>query len=51
MFVFQVPVLIADLLSTEVWKEKIFTELLDMKFEPKTTFPLYMVVCNLCAHK
>lgn len=39
----KVPVLITDLLATEVWKEKIFTELLEMKFEPKTTFPLYMV--------
>lgn len=39
----KVPVLITDLLSTEIWKEKIFPELLDMKFEPKTTFPLYMV--------
>lgn len=33
-----------DLILTEVWKEKIFPELVDMDFEPRTTFPIYMVV-------
>ncbi|XP_071158013.1 zinc finger MYND domain-containing protein 10-like [Mytilus edulis] len=37
-------VLIKDLLTTEIWKEKIFTELIEMEFEPKTTFPIYMVL-------
>lgn len=37
-------VLIKDLLTTEIWKEKIFPELIDMEFEPKTTFPIYMVL-------
>ncbi|KAK3101721.1 hypothetical protein FSP39_005822 [Pinctada imbricata] len=37
-------VLVHDLLLTEIWKEKIFTELVEMEFEPKTTFPIYMVL-------
>ncbi|XP_069101042.1 zinc finger MYND domain-containing protein 10-like [Argopecten irradians] len=37
-------VLIYDLLVTEVWKDKIFSALIDMDFEPKTTFPIYMVL-------
>ncbi|XP_041348087.1 zinc finger MYND domain-containing protein 10-like [Gigantopelta aegis] len=40
----KIPVLIHDLLVTEVWKEKVFPELLEMEFNPKTTFPLYMVL-------
>lgn len=42
---FQLSLLIYDLLMTEVWKEKVFTEIVDTEgFEPKTTFPLYMAV-------
>ncbi|XP_052260834.1 zinc finger MYND domain-containing protein 10-like isoform X2 [Dreissena polymorpha] len=41
----KLSVLIYDLLATEVWKEKIFSEILNIDgFEPKTTFPLYMVL-------
>lgn len=41
----KLSVLIYDLLLTEVWKEKIFSEIADTEdFEPKTTFPLYMVL-------
>ena len=47
VFVFQLSVLIYDLLVTEVWKQKVFPEILDADFEPKTTFPLYMTVSNL----
>ena len=47
MFVFQLSVLIYDLLVTEVWKQKVFPEILDADFEPKTTFPLYMTVSIL----
>ncbi|KAJ8301546.1 hypothetical protein KUTeg_020533 [Tegillarca granosa] len=36
--------LIYDLIVTEVWKQKIFKELVEMEFEPKTTFPIYMVL-------
>ncbi|ESO83594.1 hypothetical protein LOTGIDRAFT_179706 [Lottia gigantea] len=49
----KLPVLIGDLITTEIWKEKIFTELVKMNFEPKITFPIYIVlyheatVCNL----
>lgn len=40
----KVRLLIQDLLTTEVWKEKIFSAIMDSDFEPKTTFPLYMVL-------
>ncbi|CAG5136274.1 unnamed protein product, partial [Candidula unifasciata] len=40
----KIPLLIQDLLTTEIWKQKVFTELIDMEFEPKTTFPIYMVI-------
>ncbi|PVD24217.1 hypothetical protein C0Q70_14687 [Pomacea canaliculata] len=40
----KVKLLIQDLLTTEVWREKVFAEILDSDFEPKTTFPLYMVL-------
>ncbi|XP_062598750.1 zinc finger MYND domain-containing protein 10-like [Saccostrea cucullata] len=40
----KVDVVVHDLILTEVWKEKIFPELVDMNFNPKTTFPLYMVL-------
>ena len=38
------PFLIEDLLTTELWREKIFTQFVTCKFEPKITFPVYMVV-------
>lgn len=38
------PLLINDLIVTEVWKEKVFPELVHLKVEPKATFPIYMVV-------
>lgn len=38
------PLLVTDLIMTEVWREKIFRNLIDTKFEPKITFPVYMVV-------
>lgn len=40
----KVNVVVHDLILTEVWKEMIFPVLVDMNFEPKTTFPLYMVL-------
>ncbi|XP_052781219.1 zinc finger MYND domain-containing protein 10-like [Mya arenaria] len=41
----KLSLLIYDLLATEVWKEKVFSEILDTEdFDPKTTFPLYMVL-------
>lgn len=40
----KIEVIIKDILTTEIWKEKIFPELIDMEFEPKTTFPIYMVL-------
>ncbi|XP_014772813.1 zinc finger MYND domain-containing protein 10 [Octopus bimaculoides] len=38
------PVLITDLLVSDVWKEKVFSQLLDMEFEPESTFPLYITL-------
>ncbi|BFZ08526.1 hypothetical protein BsWGS_11565 [Bradybaena similaris] len=40
----KIPLLIQDLLTTEIWKQNVFAELIDMEFEPKTTFPIYMVI-------
>ncbi|KAL8558833.1 hypothetical protein ACOMHN_031762 [Nucella lapillus] len=40
----KIQFLIQDLLSTEVWKEKIFSYIMESDFNPKTTFPLYMVL-------
>ncbi|XP_067932276.1 zinc finger MYND domain-containing protein 10-like [Watersipora subatra] len=38
------PMLIEDLLTTELWREKIFSQFIAVKFEPKITFPVYMVL-------
>ncbi|XP_064633011.1 zinc finger MYND domain-containing protein 10-like [Lineus longissimus] len=40
----KIPLLIQDLLSVEIWKQKIFTEFSNINFQPKTTFPIYMVL-------
>lgn len=40
----KLSVIIHDLLVTEVWKQKVFPEILATDFEPKTTFPLYMTL-------
>ncbi|CAK8688765.1 unnamed protein product [Clavelina lepadiformis] len=40
----KIPCLIADLISTEVWKDKIFNIVLKTNFKPKTTIPVYMVL-------
>ncbi|RUS71390.1 hypothetical protein EGW08_020845 [Elysia chlorotica] len=40
----KITLLIKDLLMTEIWKQHIFPELIDMEFKPKTTFSLYMVL-------
>ncbi|KAK0063242.1 zinc finger MYND domain-containing protein 10 [Biomphalaria pfeifferi] len=40
----KIQLLIEDLLTTEVWKQKIFPELIEMEFEPRTTFPIYIVL-------
>ena len=38
------PLLVKDLMMTELWREKVFQKLVSIKFEPNMTFPLYMVV-------
>lgn len=40
----KIPALIHELITIEVWKEKIFPEFVKMQFQPRTTFPLYMVL-------
>lgn len=40
------PLIIYDLIATEMWREKIFSELIAMKYDPDITFPIYMVVCR-----
>jgi len=38
------PILISQLITTEIWRERIFRELIAMKFEPKVTFSIYIIV-------
>ncbi|XP_072176956.1 zinc finger MYND domain-containing protein 10-like [Diadema setosum] len=40
----KIPTLIQELLAIEVWKQKVFSVIQRMNFEPKTTFPLYMTL-------
>jgi len=40
----QIPVLIHDLITTEIWKQKVFPELIRVDREPDLVFPLYTVV-------
>ncbi|XP_044129225.1 zinc finger MYND domain-containing protein 10 isoform X1 [Bufo gargarizans] len=41
----KVPVLIHDLISVEIWKQKVFPVICRLQdFQPRSTFPLYMVV-------
>ncbi|XP_059150753.1 zinc finger MYND domain-containing protein 10-like [Physella acuta] len=40
----KINLLIQDLITTEIWKQKVFPELIDMEFEPKTTFPIYIIL-------
>lgn len=40
----QISLLITDLLTSEVWRSKIFSIIKKLDFEPKTTIPLYMAL-------
>ncbi|CAH1782565.1 unnamed protein product [Owenia fusiformis] len=40
----KITVLIYELLVIEAWKQNIFTQMIQTKFEPKTTFPVYMAL-------
>lgn len=46
------PVLIQDLIATELWRDKVFLTMIEIEYEPKVTFPLYMVVSlvKLCSY-
>ncbi|CAF5129536.1 unnamed protein product, partial [Rotaria magnacalcarata] len=37
------PVLISQLITTEIWREKIFRELIAIRFEPRVTFSIYII--------
>jgi len=37
-------VLISELIATEIWKEKVFPEFLDLQLEQELLFPIYIVV-------
>lgn len=39
----KLPILISQLITTEIWREKIFRELIVMNFEPKVTFSIYII--------
>jgi len=39
----KLPILISQLITTEIWREKIFRELISMKFEPRVTFSIYII--------
>ncbi len=38
------PLLVHELISIELWSEKIFKELVKINFEPKNTFVTYLIV-------
>lgn len=40
----KIPVLIHDLITTEIWKQKVFPELIRVDREPDLVFPLYTVL-------
>lgn len=42
----QIPVLIHELIATEIWKEKIFPEIVELNVEQDLLFPIYIVVSN-----
>jgi hypothetical protein len=42
---FKMPTLVHELISVELWKEKIFSELANIDFKPKNTFIVYLIVC------
>jgi len=41
----QIPEIIYELIATEIWKEKVFSEFLDLQLEQELLFPVYIVVC------
>ena len=43
----QVSVVIQDLLSTELWQNKVFPLLLEMDIQQNSSLPIYMAVSNL----
>ncbi len=40
----KIPVIIHELIATEVWKQNVFTQFITLNLEPKVAFPVYMVV-------
>ncbi|CAF3421211.1 unnamed protein product [Rotaria sp. Silwood1] len=40
----KLPVLVSQLITTEIWREKVFRELIAMRFEPRVTFSIYIIL-------
>ncbi|XP_068701854.1 zinc finger MYND domain-containing protein 10-like [Montipora foliosa] len=40
----KIPILIHELLAIELWKEKVFTKVVDSGYNPHTTLPVYFVL-------
>ncbi len=38
------PVLIHELITVELWRDKVFPQLFKIDFEPKNTFVMYLIV-------
>ncbi len=40
------PLLIHELITAELWREKVFKQLFKIDFEPNNTFVIYLIVSN-----
>lgn len=40
------PVLVQELITVELWRDKVFTQLQKINFEPKNSFVIYLIVNN-----
>lgn len=38
------PVIIHELITVELWTEKVFSQLFKIDFQPKNTFVIYLIV-------
>ena len=44
MYRIKMPVLVNELITVEIWTEKVFKELIKMNFEPNNSFVIYFIV-------
>ena len=40
------PILIHELITVELWRDKVFPQLFKIDFEPKNTFVMYLIVSS-----